>query len=79
MPTPIHFMLAFASAIGLVFAGRFIVRNPEKLHRIFTFGQAPTRFGVGFFRVLGWFYIWFGAIAALMFVTGTLVSVFRSH
>jgi hypothetical protein len=58
---------AMKYAIGLIFAcafallGRFQAKNPEKVARIFAFGQEPRKFSVTYFRYCGlFFYVMFG-------------------
>lgn len=79
MRLPLIFMFAFVCAVGFVFAGVYFVRNPEKVFRAFSFGQEPTRFGVGFFRAVGWFYICGGAIGAVMFGAGTVIFLMHGR
>lgn len=79
MRLPLIFLFAFVCAVGFVIAGVYLVRNPEKVFRAFSFGQEPTAFGVGFFRAMGCFYICGGAIGAVMFLAGTIASLIRSH
>jgi uncharacterized membrane protein len=72
-------MLAFALAIGLLITGIFFVRNPERVFRTLSFGQVQNRFGVGFFRVVGWFYIGGGTLGVLMLIVAVVLNYSRSH
>lgn len=79
MLSPGSYALSFALAIGLLIAGIYLVRNPERVFRTFSFGQVQSRFGVGFFRVVGWFYIVGGAMGVLMLVVAAALTYSRSH
>jgi uncharacterized membrane protein len=79
MLSPGSCALSFALVIGLLIAGIYLVRNPERVFRRFSFGQVETRFGVGFFRVVGWFYIAGGAIGVLMLVVAAVLLLIHSH
>ncbi len=79
MQTPLNYIVAFALAVALLIAGVVFVRNPEKVHRICSFGQSSNEFGVKFFRMVGWFYIGGGAIGVLMMVVAVLFNFFHSR
>lgn len=79
MQSPSYFLLAFALAIGLLIAGIYFVRNPEKMFRKLSFGQAQTRFGVGFFRVMGWFYICGGVLGVVMMIVAVVLNYGHFH
>ncbi len=80
MQTPLNYIVAFVLAFALLFAGIFLVRNSERVCRICSFGQnAPTRFGVRFFRLAGWFYICGGALGVLMLLLAMLLPRLHSH
>ena len=79
MPPLLNCVLAFAGAIGIFYGGRYFVRNPAKIYRLFSFGQEPNRFGVGFFRVVGWAYIIGATIFVLMLFILTILSLIHSH
>jgi hypothetical protein len=79
MQSPNAYLLAFALAIGLLITGAVFVRNPGKMYRIFSFGQAESQLGVKFIRVVGWFYICGGAIGVLMLIAAVALNYSRSH
>lgn len=60
-----HFMLLIF-AIPISWLGWLISRNPERTSRIFTFGQAPTKFTVGYFRIVG-------RVFAIVFALGSII------
>lgn len=79
MRFPVEFALAFAAAVAFVIAGRLFVRRPEQVYRAISFGKEPDRLGVRLLRGVGWFYICGGAIAAVLFLAGTVFIWFHSH
>jgi hypothetical protein len=79
MRLPLIFALAFVVAIGFVFAGRYFVRNPEKVYKAVSFGHAAEPGRLGALRVIGWSYIVGGAIAALLFGAATILILIHSH
>jgi hypothetical protein len=79
MPSRIDFALAFVLALGLLTAGIYFVRNPQKVYRTFSFGQAKNRFGERFFWIVGWFYIGGGVLGVLMLAVATVSNWFHSH
>jgi hypothetical protein len=79
MRLPLTFVLAFLCAVGFVIAGVYFVRDPEKVYRVVSFGQAPNRAGVTLVRAIGWFYICGGAIGAVMFLAGTVLALIHSR
>ena len=79
MRFPLEFVLACAAAIAFVIAGRLFVRRPEQAYRAISFGKEPDRLGVRLMRGVGWFYIIGGAIAAVLFLAGTIFIWLHSH
>jgi hypothetical protein len=73
------YMIAGVLALGLLVAGIFFVRSPEKVYRTLSFGQAENRFGVKFFRVVGWFYLCGGALGLVMLAVAAYLNFSRSH
>jgi cytochrome b561 len=62
-----HFvLLIFACLISWL--GLFMSRKPEKTSRIFAFGQAPTKFSLGFFRIVGRIFNIFFALASIIYL-----------
>jgi hypothetical protein len=55
--------------LGALALGRFMVRHPERTFHFFTFGMQPEqKFGVGFFRVVGWVFTVLFAIGLIMYL-----------
>ena len=55
--------------LGTLALGRFMVRHPERIFHFFTFGIQPEqKFGVAFFRVLGWVFTVFAIIGVFMYL-----------
>jgi hypothetical protein len=79
MRLPLIFMFGFVAAIGFVFAGAYMVRNPERVHRVVTFGQAPDPTVLRHFRTIGWFYIVGGVVTAPMFFGATLLILLHTR
>lgn len=79
MRFPFEFALACAAAIGFVIAGRLFVQRPEAVYRAISFGKEPDRLGIRLLRGVGWFYIIVGAIAAVLFLAGTIFIWIHSH
>jgi hypothetical protein len=79
MPTPMGFALAFVLVLGLLAAGIFLVRNPQKIYRMVSFGQPENRFGEKFFRLVGWFYIGGAILGVLMLAVAATLNWFHSH
>lgn len=79
MRFPFEFALACAAAVVFVIAGRMFVQRPEQVYRAISFGKEPDRLGVRLLRGVGWFYIIGGAVAAVLFLFGTLFIWFHSH
>jgi hypothetical protein len=77
--------LAFAHLLMLAFGGGasrygwFMVHNPERALRFFTFGTEPT-FGKRFFlswnRAAGWFFTGFGCLAVAASLVLLAVDLF---
>lgn len=65
--------------MAFVIVGRFFVQNPERVYRAISFGKEPDRLGVRLLRGIGWFYMIGGAIAAVLFLTGTIFIWTHSH
>lgn len=79
MLSPLTFLIAFLFANALLVLGAFFVRNPGKMYRWFSFGQAPTEFGVRFFRFVGWFYVGGAVLGVLMLAVAAFLNFFHSH
>lgn len=79
VPTLPHLLLAFAGVLVLILAGRYFVRYPEKMYRIFSFGQKPNPYAVKFFRIVGWAYICGGSVAGLLLLVSSVLLWIRSH
>ncbi|MGC2163198.1 MAG: hypothetical protein WA634_14900 [Silvibacterium sp.] len=79
MQSPSSYILAGALAMALLAAGIFFVRRPEKVYRTLSFGQAENKFGVKFFRAVGWFYIAGGALGLVMLAVAAYLNFSRSH
>jgi hypothetical protein len=79
MRLPLIFMFGFVAALGFVFAGAYLVRKPERVHRVVSFGQAPDQTALGRFRIIGWSYIVGGAVGALMFLGATLLILLHTQ
>jgi hypothetical protein len=63
-----HFVLLLCD-LGVLALGRFMVRHPERIFTFFTFGIQPEqKFGVGFFRVVGWTFTVLCAIGVFMYL-----------
>ncbi len=77
MPITDAYILALVLAAGLLTGGIFLVRNPEKAARTFSFGQTQNPFGVKFFRGAGWFYLCGGAIGIVMVVFALVLNYLR--
>lgn len=75
MRFPVEFALACAAAVAFVIAGRLFVQRPEQVYRAISFGREPDRLGVRLLRGVGWFYICGGVIAAILFLTGTMIAI----
>lgn len=73
MRLPLIFLFGLACGIGGALVGAYLVRNPEKVHRLVASGQAPDAVVLRRFRAIGWFYILGGTITALMFLAVTLM------
>jgi hypothetical protein len=65
---------AMSFIIGLIFTcafsliGKFIVKNPEKVARVFAFGQHPRKFSVTYFRYCGWVFFAFFGMGAIFYM-----------
>ncbi len=81
MLSPTSFLLAFVLAAGLSALGIYFIRRPEEACRRFVLGQVDSRFGVRFFRGVGWFYACGGALGMLMVIAAAVVNFghLRSH
>jgi hypothetical protein len=74
MLSPSSFVIAFVLAAGLLAAGVYLVRRAEKVYGMFASEQAEPRFGVRFFRWVGWSYICGGALGVLMVIAAAVVN-----
>jgi hypothetical protein len=79
MLSPSSFAIAFVLAAGLFAAGVYFVRRPEAACRRFVLGQVDTRFGVRFFRGVGWFYVCGGLLGMLMVIAAAIVNFSHLH
>lgn len=79
MRFPFEFVPACAGAIVFVIAGILFVQRPEQVYRAISFGRKPDRLGVRLLRGVGWFYILGGALAAVLFLAGTIFIWFHSQ
>ena len=77
MTTSGAYILALVLAAGLLLGGIFLVRNPERAAKAFSFGQVQNQFGVKFFRAVGWFYVCGGVIGILMVAFALGLNYFR--
>ena len=58
-------LLMLVCGIGTGWYGWFMAHNPERVHRLFTFGAAPEfgkRFFVSWNRAVGWCFTVFGGV-----------------
>ncbi|HTV04945.1 MAG TPA: hypothetical protein VME86_06215 [Acidobacteriaceae bacterium] len=79
MLSPTSFVIAFVLAAGLLVAGVYLVRRPERALAIFSSGQVEQRFGVRFFRGVGWFYIFGGALGVVLVLAAAVVNFGHLH
>ncbi len=79
MLSPSSFVIAFVLAAGLLGAGVYLVRRPERMLAMFSQGQVEQRFGERFFRWVGWFYICGGALGLLMLIVAAVVDFGHLH
>jgi len=69
MESAMKFAVGLLSACAFSFIGKFMARNPEKVARVFAFGQDPVKFLVTYFRYCGlFFYVFFGVGAVFYMV-----------
>jgi hypothetical protein len=74
MLSPTNFVIAFVLAAGLLLAGVYLVRRPERAFAVFAQEQLDPRFGVRFFRWVGWTYIAGGLLGMLMLIAAAVVN-----
>jgi len=79
MRFPLEFVMACMAAVGFVALGRYFVQNPIRVYRTVSFGRQPDQMGVRLMRGVGWLYIWGGAIAAGLFLAGTVAAIVHGH
>ena len=60
--------------VGLIFAcifcfvGRYMTKYPEKVARIFAFGQDPMKLSVTYFRYCGWFFLVMSGLGVVFYM-----------
>ena len=79
MLSPTSFGIAFLLATGLFAVGVYFVRRPEDACRRFVLGQVDSRFGVRFFRGVGWFYACGGVLGILLLIAAAIVNFGHLH
>jgi hypothetical protein len=72
-------LVLLAAACGVVMLGWRVAHAPDKTHRIFTFGMVPpSRFGVTFFRIVGWCWTCAGIFGIVLYTILTVVRLVRA-
>jgi hypothetical protein len=59
-------LLGVACAIGWI--GRWMSRAPETASRMMSLGQAPNKFTLGYFRVVGRFFMIMAAVGIILYL-----------
>jgi hypothetical protein len=74
-PIPGYFF-GILSACAVFCVGRYLIAQPEKVARVFAFGQQSVCFSISFFRIVGRFYCWLSVIAMVMLLGATVAALF---
>jgi hypothetical protein len=74
VPEAIRYLIGLGVSAGFSAIGWFIAHNPGRTYRAFNWGktQFGERFGMGFFRIVGWCFAFVFA-AGLVFYAAQMV------
>jgi len=70
------YFFGILSACAVFCLGRYLIAQPEKVSRIFAFGQQPVNPSISFFRLVGRFYCWLSVIAIVSLLGATAAAMF---
>jgi hypothetical protein len=71
-------LVLLVAACGAAFLGWRVAHAPDKTYRLFTFGlTAPSRYGIGFFKIVGWCWAVGGVFAVVLYLVLMIVGVVR--
>jgi hypothetical protein len=69
------YFLGVVCCCGLFFFGKYSITQPERVARVFAWGQTPVSFSVVFFRTLGRFFCWVAAVGVVFYLAATGFAV----
>jgi hypothetical protein len=71
-------VVLLAAALGLVLLGWRVAHRPDKAYRMLTFGlTVPNRFGIAFFRIVGWCWAVGGILGAALYAILIIIGMLR--